>query len=105
MSSDFAIFTSSQGEDLAVKIGEVQTICGPSANNQHTRIFLKGDREYFIEVSETFSEVLMELTPSPPPVQLLPGDPMPLGVTIEQLGAVIGELTPMLEAIVQAKQD
>jgi len=29
---------------------------------------------------------------------------MPLGITIEQLGSVIAELTPMLEAIVQAKQ-
>jgi hypothetical protein len=104
MSSDFAIFTGPQGEDLAVKISEVSTVCGPSANNQHTRIFLKGDREYFIEVKETFSEVLMELTPSPPPAQLVPCDPMPLGITIEQLGAVIAELTPMLEAIVQAKQ-
>jgi hypothetical protein len=109
MSSDFAIFTDSQGADLAVKISEVQTVCGPSANNQHTRIFFKGDRNDFLTVKETLAEVLMALTLSPPPAQLIPGklipcDPMPLGITIEQLGAVIAELTPMLEAIVQAKQ-
>ena len=103
MSSDFAIFTGLHGEDLAVKISEVSTVCGPS-EGKHTRIFFNGNREYFITVRETLSEVLMALTPSLPPAQLIPCGPIPLGVTIEQLGSVIAELTPMLEAIVQAKQ-
>ena len=107
MSSDFAIFTRPNGADLAVKISEVQTIIGPPADpsaDQYTKIFCKGHQNYCAMVRETLSEVLMALTPSLPPAQLIPCGPMPLGITIEQLGSVIAELTPMLEAIVPAKQ-
>jgi hypothetical protein len=108
MSSDFAIFTGIDGQATAVRRSSVVTVHNrPSAEEGKAGCvsICLGGNDYVL-VDHRFSYVISELDQATiaPPAQLIPCDPMPLGVTIEQLGAVIGELTPMIEAIVQAKQ-
>jgi hypothetical protein len=102
MSSDFVVFTCTDGQAVAVRASKVN--CVKNTKDEYTLIYFS--ETDFVKVNDDFCSVMQKLQQPTiaPPAQLIPCDPMPLGVTIEQLGAVIGELTPMLEAMVQAKQ-
>lgn len=108
MSSDFAVFTGIDGQAMAVRRSNVVTVHNrPSVEEGKTGCvsICLGGNDYIL-VDHPFHFVMEQLKQPATtyPAELIPCDPMPLGVTIEQLGAVIAELTPMLEAIVQAKQ-
>jgi len=108
MSSDFAVFQSTDGQAVAVRRSSVTAIKNCPSCEEHTigHIAICCQGGDYIKVDHPFSYVISELDQATiaPPAQLIPCGPIPLGITIEQLGSVIAELTPMLEAIVQAKQ-
>ncbi len=102
MSSDFVVFTCTDGNAVAVCSSKVN--CVKNIEDEYTLIYFS--ETDFVKVNDDFCSVMQKLQQPTiaPPAQLIPGDPIPQWITIEQLGAVIGELTPMIEAIVQAKQ-
>ncbi len=112
MSSDFAIFKQLEGQLTAVRISQITSISAPAprprVDDSDPYTYINLGQDAYITVRGAFDDVMQQIQgeasiPMPPPAQLIPCGPMPLGITIEQLGSVIAELTPMLEAIVQAK--